>query len=385
MKSSAQRMPLPAQRMPPPQRLPPPYRMPPAQRLPWLDWVRGAAALVMLQGHVFDSFLRKDLKSGGPFMFSQFVGGMPPAVFLFLLGMTFAFLMDSLERKGVPARRRVLGALRRAGYLLACAFAFRFQMWVVAFDQKPWTDMLRVDVLNNMAMAVAVFSVMAVFTTVERIRLCAILGAAIAFASPLVSGVNWSGTPEIVRNYIIPDHAFFGFFPWASYVAFGMSFGSILRREKPTEEPMMMQWTAWVGLAMCFAGLFFAGTPLSVYSNSDFWLNSPALVFIKTGIVLMVIPFAWLWNSGSALARWSWVRQFGMTSLLVYWVHIELVYGRELGVLKETLTLAQTIAMAIGVILLMLALSLARTNWAVVRSYVWPETPAAADKLSGGL
>jgi hypothetical protein len=299
--------------------------------------------------------------------------------------MTFAFLMDSLERKSVPASSRVLGALRRAGYLLACALAFRLQMWIVAFDQKPWTDMLRVDVLNNMAMAVAVFSVMAVFTTLERIRLCAILGAAIAFASPLVSGVNWSGTPEIVRNYIIPDHAFFGFFPWAAYVAFGMSFGSILRRVKPNEEPMMMQWTAWGGLAICFTGLFFANTPLSVYANSDFWLNSPALIFIKTGIVLMVIPFAWLWNSGAALARWSWVRQFGMTSLLIYWVHIELVYGRELGVLKETLSLAQTVAMAIGVILLMLGLSLARTNWTSVKSWFWPDAPATADKLSGGL
>src|SRR6516225_6815450 len=104
----------------------------------------------MLQGHVFDSFLRKDLKSGGPFMLSQFIGGMPPAVFLFLLGMTFSFLMDSMERKSVSTGSRVLGALRRAGYLMACAMAFRFQMYIVAFDQKPWTDMLRVDVLNNM-------------------------------------------------------------------------------------------------------------------------------------------------------------------------------------------------------------------------------------------
>jgi hypothetical protein len=122
-----------------------------------------------------------------------------------------------------------------------------------------------------------------------------------------------------------------------------------------------------------------------VYANSDFWLNSPALIFIKTGILLMVIPFAWLWNSGAALARWSWVRQFGMTSLLIYWVHIELVYGRELGVLKETLSLAQTVAMAIGVILLMLGLSLARTNWTSVKSWFWPDAPATADKLSGGL
>src|SRR5580700_8988518 len=103
-----------------------------SSRLPYLDWVRGVAAIVMLQGHVFDSFLRTDLRDHGPFMMSQFAGGMPPAIFLFLLGVTFAFLMDSQERKGVGVRDRVLAALRRSGYLFAVAFLFRLQMWLVA-------------------------------------------------------------------------------------------------------------------------------------------------------------------------------------------------------------------------------------------------------------
>ena len=355
-----------------------------ASRLVWLDWVRGIAAITMLQGHVFDSFLRKDLKANGPFQLSQFVGGMPPAVFLFLLGVTYAFLMDSLERKGVTAQERVRGSLRRAGYLFACAFAFRLQMWIVAFDQKPWTDMLRVDVLNNMGMALLVFSVMAVFTTLERIRLCAVLGLAIAFASPLISGLDWSGTPEILRNYIIPDRLYFGFFPWAAYVAFGMSFGSLLRRVKPEEEPAAMQWAAWGGTAICFGALFFANMPLTAYSNSDFWLNSPTLVLIKVGVLLMLVPFAWVWNRGGAGEKWSWVRQFGVTSLLVYWVHIEVVYGRELGVLKETLTLPQTVVMAAGVIILMLGISLLRTNWSRVRQALRPHNPVNPLPHGGG-
>ncbi len=74
---------------------------PPSQRLLYLDWLRGIAALTMLQGHVFQSFLRSDMRTGGAYLMSQFAGGMPPAIFLFLLGVTFAFLMDSQERKGV--------------------------------------------------------------------------------------------------------------------------------------------------------------------------------------------------------------------------------------------------------------------------------------------
>src|ERR1017187_5242246 len=96
---------------------------PPSQRLPYLDWIRGLAAITMLQGHVFDSFTRTDLRQGGPFLMSQFAGGMPPAVFLFLLGVTFAFLMDSQERKGVSAGTRFLAAIKRSGYLFVAAFA----------------------------------------------------------------------------------------------------------------------------------------------------------------------------------------------------------------------------------------------------------------------
>ena len=97
----------------------------PSSRFAFIDWTRGLAAIIMLQGHVFHSFTRPDLRDGGPFVLSQFVGGMPPAVFLFLTGMTLAFLMDSQERKGQPRIGRVVASLRRAGYMFLLAFLFR--------------------------------------------------------------------------------------------------------------------------------------------------------------------------------------------------------------------------------------------------------------------
>ena len=142
-------------------------------RLEYLDWVRGIAALIMLQGHVFDSFTRQDLRSGGAYLFSQFVGGMPPAIFLFLTGVTLAFLMDSTERKGMGPAFRVIEAFRRSGYLFFLAFAFRLQAFTFGFPAATWQDLLKVDVLNCMGFCIAIFSLMAVFTTRERIRFCA--------------------------------------------------------------------------------------------------------------------------------------------------------------------------------------------------------------------
>src|SRR5450755_4149443 len=96
-----------------------------SNRLEYLDWVRGLGAAIMLQGHVFQSYLKPELKESGPYLLSQFLGGMPPALFLFLTGVTLAFLMDSTERRGMAPRERVVQSLRRAGYLFFLAFAFR--------------------------------------------------------------------------------------------------------------------------------------------------------------------------------------------------------------------------------------------------------------------
>src|SRR3954451_23368146 len=123
-------------------------------RLEYLDWVRGLGAIIMLQGHAFDSFLKNDLRSGGAFVYSQFVGGMPPAIFLFLTGVTLAFLLDSTERKGLRPAARVWKSLLRAGYLFAIAFAFRIQLWIFGGPGASWTDLFKVDILNCMGFAI---------------------------------------------------------------------------------------------------------------------------------------------------------------------------------------------------------------------------------------
>jgi uncharacterized membrane protein len=131
-------------------------------RLAYLDWLRGVAAVVMLQGHVFHSLLRSDLRDAAPDMTSQFLGGMKPAIFLFLTGVTLAFLMDSSEHQGLTKRARVLAPLRRSGYLFILAFAFRIQLSIFG-SRLDWTDILRVDILNGMGFSVALLSGMALF------------------------------------------------------------------------------------------------------------------------------------------------------------------------------------------------------------------------------
>ena len=337
-------------------------------RLQFLDWLRGFGALIMLQGHTYHSLLRDDLRKSSTFILSDFLGGLPSAVFLFLSGVTLAFLMDSHERRSAPAGTRVLASLRRAGYILALAFLVRLQLWLFGWPGTAWTDLLRVDVLNCMGLALAVMSVMAVFRTADRVRFCAILGIAIAAASPLVSQIDWSRVPPLVTSYIAPDYLSFGFFPWAAFVAFGLSVGSLIRVVTHEELERAMQWAALAGCALVAGSQQMANLP-SLYGKSEFWLNSPLMILIKMGVILLLLAFAFLWTKHTA-DRWSWVRQLGTTSLLVYWVHIELLYGRWLGSWHSGLSIAECTIAAVVMILSMVLLSVIRTHYKRWRDFL---------------
>jgi len=332
-------------------------------RLTFLDWSRGLAVIIMLQGHVFHSFNRTDLRTDGPFMLSQFFGGMGPAIFLVLTGITLAFLMDRREQQGFDARARWKFALRRAAYLFSLAFLFRLQLWLFAFPQSPWTALFKVDILNCMGLAIGLMSVMAVFTTAERVRLCAGLGIAIATAAPLVSAIDWSWLPEGVSAYFVPSYQYFAFFPWAAFIAFGISIGSLLRIAKTDQMNRVMQWGVLLGLSLILAGQYFSNMPYSLYPKSEFWLDSPGLIVIKLGVVMVIMAFAFLWTKYAVGTSWSWVRQLGTTSLLVYWVHIELVYGRWFGSWKESLGNLECGIYAAILIAAMLGLSILRSRW----------------------
>jgi uncharacterized membrane protein len=342
-------------------------------RLLYLDWLRGVAGIIMLQGHVFQAFVKPDLRGSAAYMLSQFLGGLPPAIFLFLTGITLAFLMDSMERKGLSPWSRITGTLRRGGYLFGIALLFRVQLWLFSWPNSAWTNLLKVDILNCMGFGIAVMSVMTLFTTAQRVRICAAVGLAIAAVSPLISQIDWAGTPWMrwsVKAYLAPDYNFFSFFPWAAYLVFGLSAGSLLRLLKPEQLDRAMQWGALLGGAMVVTARYFANLPFSIYPKSEFWLDSPAQTLIKLGVTLVILAFGYLWTQYGAAPGWSWVRQFGTTSLLIYWVHIELVYGRWLGFCKNNLNIPQTVLAAGALILLMLLLATLKTYRKEVRAYL---------------
>jgi len=312
----------------------------------------------MLQGHTFDALLRPEDRGHATFIFSQFFGGQAAAIFLFLTGVTFGLGMNRRER--LSPLHRVTDALGRARYLFLLAFLFRLQTWYFAWPHAPWTNLLKVDVLNAMGATAVLLAVLALAKGLDRVRMAAAAGVLIAAISPVIAGIDTSRVPWFLRAYVVPSADYFSVFPWGAYLAFGLAAGSAIPLVERKHWSRVMQWAALVGFALLLGGQYFSNLPYSIYAHSDFWINSPALVACKLGNTLLLGAGAFLWTEYFS-AGWSWVRQLGTTSLAVYWVHVELLYGRWLTAYKDRLGLWACVAAVAAVTALMLVVSLAVT------------------------
>src|SRR5258708_2273869 len=85
---------------------------------------------------------------------------------------------------------------------------------------------------------------------------------------------------------------------------------------------------------------------------------------MRCGILLALLFLVYAWcRWGLALKGFSPIIQLGTTSLLVYWVHIEFVYGRFSILPKGRCSILKATAGLLIIFLAMVALSVLRTRW----------------------
>ena len=228
-----------------------------SQRIEFLDWMRGCAAVVMLQGHTFDAFASPATRNNSWFILSQFIGGETAAIFLLLTGVTYGLGMN--RREHMPAGQRIFTALKRARYLFLLGIAFRLQGWIFAWGKSPVSDLFRVDILNAMGATAGLIAILALWSGMNRVRAALAAGMLIAILSPVMSATNLTWMPAPVRAYFLPSADGFPIFPWGAYLAFGVMVGSMLLPfiQKPSWN-RVMQWSALLGIALIMGGRYFA-------------------------------------------------------------------------------------------------------------------------------
>jgi uncharacterized membrane protein len=360
----------------------------PVKRYPFLDWMRGLAVVLMIQCHTFNSWTTPSVREGGPYVLSQFIGGMAAPLFLFMAGMTLGFQMDSSARRERNPLKRWIASLRRGAYVLGIAYLFRFSNCVASIPHIDWHELTKVDILNCMGLAMLCMSGAALFDFQGRVRYALIAGLAVAAAGPVIANLNWDGVPAIIQEYLTPGlgqgRGRFPFFPNAAYVAFGLTAGSIVKRIAEDRLDRLMQWAVLVGFALVFAAQYFSNIPYSIYTKSSFWTDNPTLVIIRAGIALALMAGSYLWTAYAVGPAWSWMQTLGKNSLMVYWVHVMLVYGDLIKPIKRALSIPMTAVATLTLMATMVALSAAWLWWKALRAERWRLATSVAGTARAG-
>ncbi|HVB34025.1 MAG TPA: heparan-alpha-glucosaminide N-acetyltransferase domain-containing protein [Patescibacteria group bacterium] len=355
------------------------------QRLTHIDWMRGLACLLMFQTHCYDSWLAPAARKGNFFGWSQLIGTLPAPLFLFLAGVSVALVVDRKLSRGVPPGRVALQIMRHGAEILALGLLFRVQEWALGQPKSPWTDLLRVDILNEIGVSIILLGmVYAVAKTLGKTALVAAASAAVvSLLTPLV-WTTWQPRwlPWYLESYINGVHIYakpqpwlFPIFPWAAFAFAGLTFGIILITAAAREHPGQ----AHLAFGAAGAGLFGLALwmnwlPVRLYPVYDFWHTSPNFFLARVGVLLMIVSLSYAWCRSTAkwaarlsfagpVAGFSPLVQLGTTSLIVYWVHIEFVYGRLSILPKHGSSIAAASAGLGSIFMAMVLLSLVRTRW----------------------
>jgi uncharacterized membrane protein len=360
--------------------------------------MRGLACLLMFQTHCYDAWLRPELHETQLYKLSQLGGTLPGPLFIFLAGVSFALVTEKLREKGIDRNAIARQTILRGAEIYGLGILFRIQEYALGYKWVPWTDMLRVDVLNILGISMMLMGVLCWATAAPNVSLARRRGTVTALLTATVIAMltppfwtTWRPRflPWPLETYINgshtyhqPQHWLFPIFPWCAFAFAGLAVGFLVFCEfARRREALMFGLLGVGGFGAILLSMLMDASPVRLYAVYDYWHSNPNFLLARCGALLIILSLTYAWcRWGFAQRGFSPVIQLGRTSLLVYWVHIEFVYGRFSILPKHDCSIPKaTMGLAI-VFLAMLGLSVLRTRYKKgnVRASR-PGAPAAAE------
>lgn len=317
--------------------------------------------MLMFQTHGYDSWLSEGARHSAFFGLSQLGGTLPAPLFLFASGISLALVTARALQKGITPGAAARSTMLRGAEIWGFGMLFRVQEFLLGRPYAPWTDLLRVDILNVIGIAIILMGLVCWLASLRirgtapaaaeaaaaavgavprwRFVIAAIAAAAlIALATPPLWTTHqprW--LPWYLESYIngvhnlgAPQPWLFPIFPWVAFAFAGLAFGYLMFSPwSRAHETVVFSLTGIAGVFLVILGRWLDAQPRQLYAVYDFWHTSPNFFLIRTGVLLAIVFLAYVWcRWGAALKGFAPVIELGRTSLFVYWVHIEFVYGR---------------------------------------------------------
>lgn len=330
----------------------------------FIDILKTYAVFMMIVGHTLDAVLLPAVKEQSWYRWCLFLRGLTSASFFLAsgAGLYFAFIgkRDRTWHALFLERLARIVPILVAGYFLHLPVfsGYRLLFHSTAAD---WRQLLQCDTLQNICYSIVILQLLLV-TLREWNRIMAVLvpvTLAILGATPLIHA-RLTGPMVLVQLFTHRFGSLFPLFPFSAYIFTGAIVAAAISRLREAG-----------GLPLARACLLASGAALVAVS-----LVARLPVFpqyaSRIGLILVIVGIL-TWAEGVISPVTRLCQAIGRESLVVYLVHLVIVYGSVVNrgfsqLLGETLGLLPGLALALGLALVMTALG---WSWHQVKR-LWP-------------
>ena len=287
-------------------------------RYNYIDILKTYAVFMMIIGHTLDAILAPAVKSLGAYQSFIVFRGLTSASFFIASGSGLFFAFQS--KRGIPGftllTQRVAKILPIlfAGYFLHLPYfsATRLLFHSTAAD---WRQLMQCDTLQNICYSIIILQIIMV-TGQKRFRIFLAALVMMILILGLTPIIHARLTKPMIPVQLFTHHygSLFPLFPFAAYIFCGAVLAFILSALREKNGFRLVR-------------KYFLGTGLFIFGVSFFLkLTVLQLFFFRIGAIMALIGFL-TYTEGRTGKFISFFQAIGKESLVIYLIHLMIVYG----------------------------------------------------------
>jgi len=347
-------------------------------RILFIDLMRAYAILMMIQGHVIDTFINPVYRNPENWIYSLWnhMRGITAPVFFFSAGAIFSYL---LLRNNLPLKdnKRFYKGIKRVFVLLFIGYFLRFNPHMLLnwknFDFYDYKRSFGVDALHCIAIGLGLIIISYVLNRLTRIPVW-IYYLIFAFMSfylyPSVVKAQWSEIlPLPLADYFTKEYgSAFPVIPWIGFVMWGALPGYILsKKAKLASNNIFAAGALLLGIILVhYSGDELARVFRMTNDENFHYLSQDNFLYYHLGNIFIVLGI--LAIVANLVKIPEIVISVGKNTLLIYVVHVFVIYdtGYNIGLqhyFGNSLSPYQAVTAAIMLLFFFILLVYLREKW----------------------
>jgi len=290
----------------------------------------------MIETHVVNALLRPDLKDEVFFKVLTFINGLVAPSFLFCAGFALAIIFQRKWEDYMSLRKPLWRYLYRLLFIIVVGYSLHLPFFSLTrlrsiTDDRLWISFYQVDTLQTIAVTLILLVLLAIVIRRRNyfIGAAIFIAMGLIFTAPVVRDMDYSVSAVWLRSFLTTQFkSQFPLFPWSAFLIGGTIFGYWFLAAKETgSQKKYIKNVTYLAVAAIIISLVAELQPITFYPNHNFWRASPEFFFVRFGLVLLFMVLLWWYEQKRKVRAISVFTLFGRESLLVYVVHLLIVYG----------------------------------------------------------